>query len=143
MKFPWVSRERFEEQAAELARQRDENRILLSALLERAVSREAALMLRTPGELAISKQAMIDRARVHYEARQPEEMGCGTGSRTVPGLDGKPVTIQMGTDPRHWRDLRTELETKSARETLAANSNDSVERIEARVEADRKAAQGA
>jgi hypothetical protein len=131
MKFPWVSRERFEEQAAELARARDESRVLLSALLERAVSREAALMLRKPEELAISKQAMIDRASVHYEARA----AAADKGRT-------PEAAQV--DTRHWRDTRAGLESQSAREHAAAHSNDSVDRIQARVEADREAAaQGA
>lgn len=119
--FPWVSRERFNEQAAELARQRDENRILLSALLERAVSREAALMLRKPEELALSLQSMKDKAKVHYEARK-EAAGEQPGNSS-------PI------DLRHWRDTRGSLEAQSAREQAGANSNDSVERIEAKVKA--------
>lgn len=121
MSWPWVSRERFNEQAAELARQRDENRILLSALLERAVSREAALMLRKPEELTMSLQNMRDRAKVHYEAAQ----------------EAKPSqqTNQVPPDIRHWRGARGELEALSAKEAASLNSNDSVERIEAKVKA--------
>jgi hypothetical protein len=142
MKWPFISRERFEEQAAELARQRDQNRILLSALLERAVSREAALMLRKPEELALSRRDMIDRAKVHYEARNEAEMGRGTGTRYEPGPDGKPVKVQEGMDPRHWRGARTELEAASLREAVATTSNDSVTRIEAKVAAAQQAARG-
>lgn len=117
MKWPFVSRARFDEQRIELERQRDENRILLSALLERAVSREAALMLRKPEELALSLQSMRDRAKVHYEASKPQ--------------------VQAIPDVRHWRGARSELETASAKEQAAAQSNDSVERIEAKVAAAR------
>ena len=118
---PADSRERFDEQAAELIRQRDENRILLSALLERAVSREAALMLRKPEELALSLQSMKDRAKLHYEASR-EVQPAGKQASEV-------------ADVRHWRGARSELEAVSARENAAANSNDSVDRIEAKVKA--------
>jgi hypothetical protein len=109
---------------AEIERLRNDNRILLSALLERAVSREAALMLRKPEELSLSLQSMKDRAKVHYEAVR--EMQPKTSSEAAPDL-------------RHWRGARGELETASAKEVAGLNSNDSVERIEAKV----KVAQGA
>lgn len=112
---------------AENERLRNDNRVLLSALLERAVSREAALMLRKPEELSLSLQNMRDRAKVHYEATreaQPKE----ETSQSAAGID-----------IRHWRGARGELETASQRAAASEHSNDSVERIEAKV----KAAQGA
>ena len=112
---------------AEIERLRNDNRVLLSALLERAVSREAALMLRKPEELSLSLQNMKDRARVHYEAIHP------------PAQADKKPTVQEA-DLRHWRGARGELEAQSAREVAAQTSNDSVERIEAKVEAARAAA---
>ena len=114
---------------AELDRERNENRILLSALLERAVSREAAMMLRKPGEVQLSLEALRGRAKAAYESQH--------GERPKPEhvIESKLETI----DPRHWRSTRGGLEAESAREVAAAGSNDSVERIEAKV----KAAKGA
>lgn len=110
---------------AENERLRNDNRVLLSALLERAVSREAALMLRKPEELSLSLQNMKDRAKLHYEATREAQPN--------------KTAAEMGADLRHWRGARTELETVSAREAASEHLNDSVERIEAKV----KAAQGA
>lgn len=107
----------------EIERLRNENRVLLSALLERTVSREAGLMLRKPGEVEMGHKDMVDRARVHYEAREKAE---------------KPAAQQI-PDLRHWRSTRSDMEAKSAAEVAAANSNDSNTRVEAKV----KAAQGA
>ena len=119
---------------AELERERNENRILLSALLERAISREAAMMLRKPGEVQLSLEALRGRAKAAYEARLPH---------TDPATDGQPVKLDRNRvdrmDLRNWRSARGGLEAVSAKEVAEANSNDSVERIEAKV----KAAKGA
>ena len=123
MIFGWKSSyERFLE--TEVERLRNEARVLLSALLERTISREAALMLRTSDELELSKKSMIDRARVHYEAVREAAKKPDQPAPDVP-------------DIRHWRGARGEMESKSAAEVAAANSNDSVERIEAKVKAAR------
>lgn len=124
---------------AEVERLRNQERILLSALLERAVSREAALMLRKPEELSLSLQNMRDRAKVHYEATReavPTCEKCGAAHRSEQCVAKNP----MPADLRHWRGARGELETASQREAASQHSNDSVERIEAKVEAARKAA---
>ena len=129
MIFGWKSNyERFLE--GEVERLRNEARVLLSALLERTVSREAALMLRTETELDLSKKSMIDRASVHYEALRAAKEKTSEPAPIVP-------------DIRHWRGARAEMEAKSAAEVAAANSNDSVERIENKVAAAKQAAREA
>jgi hypothetical protein len=102
---------------AELARMRDEYRVLLSALLERAVSREAALMLRKPEELNLSIDNMKKRAEVVYEAQR----------KAASKPDEPPA------DPRHWRDMRSQAEQASRKAAQQTNSNDSVTRLEAKL----------
>lgn len=125
MIFGYKSRyERFLE--VEIERLRNETRVLLSALLERAVSREAALMLRTPDELDMTIKDIKSRAAARYESLHG---GQTEQAKVVAGV-GPP-------DLRHWRSARGEMESRSATEAAAepGRMNDSVERIEAKVAA--------
>jgi hypothetical protein len=113
----WKSRhEKYLE--AEVERLRNDNRVLLSALLERAVSREAALMLRKPEELNLSLQNIRARAKAVYEG-QREAIG-------KPEQEAEP-------DLRHWRSTRAEMEEASRKAANAANSNDSMTRLESKL----------
>lgn len=119
IRWHWVSRARFDDLRAELDRERNESRVLLSALLERAVSREAALMLRKPEELAVSVENMRARAKVQYEAAHPPE-------------EHKPPVDRP--DPRHWRSTRENAEINSLHAAAAANAHDSETALNQRVE---------
>jgi len=116
----WKSRyEKFLE--AELERVRNDYRIVLSALLEYGISREAAMMLRKPEELNLSLTQIRERARALYEARDE-------ASRKSPTTQGEPTTVRTG-----WRGNRAEAEEASRKAVAGSTSNDSITRLESKL----------
>ena len=136
MRWPWVSRALYDFVKERLIRVENENRQLLSALLEHTVSREAGMMLREPGEIEVALQDFKQRAAARYQASRPHPSDSPVSQGTGDSSAGVDVA---GVDLRHWRDARSDRERQTFLQARAETSNDSVDRIEHKVKAAREA----